>query len=31
MNVDFNIKKNKLYKNVDAYKLFVRYKINEQP
>ena len=31
INVDFYIKENKLHKNIDAYKLFLRYKINEQP
>ena len=30
INVDLNIKENKFYKNADAHKLFLRYKINKQ-
>ena len=29
-NVDFDIKENKFHRDVDAYKLFLRYKINKQ-
>ena len=30
MNVNLNIKENKLYKVVDTYKLFLKYEINKQ-
>ena len=29
MSVDFNVKENKLYKNIDTHKLFLKYKINK--
>ena len=29
INVNFNIKENKFHRDVDAHKVFLRYKINE--